>query len=97
MRKIQFYKIIFFVSSWIFAVIFIEFYEGVVLGFKAPADLLKTGVGYNFQVSLLTAILFTFFVGVIMASFEVLFLNKMLSKKPLGITLLLKTIYYLTP
>ena len=31
-----------------------------------------------------------------MASFEVLYLNKMLRKKPLGITLLLKTIYYLT-
>lgn len=96
MRKAQFYKILFLVSFWIFAVIYIVVYEGVALGFKAPADLAKTGVAYNFQVSLLTGILFTFFVGVIMAGFEVLYLNKLLRKKPLGITLFVKTIYYLT-
>ena len=92
MRKTQFYKILFLVSFWTLAIMYIELYEGVALGFRAPAHLVKTGVSYTFQVSLLTGILFTFFVGIIMASFEVLYLNKLLRKKPLGITLLIKTI-----
>ncbi len=95
MTKTKFYKIIFLVTFWVFSVTYIVIYEGVVLEFKAPADLLKTSVAYNFQIRLLIGILFTFFIGVIMASFEVLYLHKMLRKNPLGIILLIKTNYYL--
>jgi len=96
MRKNQLYKILFLVSFWTFAVIFIVSYEGVTLGFKPPADLVRTGMGYNFRETLLIGVLFTFFIGTIMAGFDVLFLNKLLRKKPLGKTLLIKTIFYLS-
>jgi adenylate cyclase len=95
MNKTQFYKILFLVSFWTIAVTYLIFYEGVALSFKPPADLINTGMAYNFRASLLTSVMFTLFVGSIMAGFEVLYLNNLLRKKPLGMTLFIKTVYYL--
>jgi len=96
MKKTQFYKIIFLIVSWTFATIFIISYEGAALGFKPPADLIKTGMEYNFRATLLTGALFTFVIGAIMASFEVLYFSKVLRKKPLGVALFIKTVFYIS-
>ena len=96
MSKTQFYKILFLVIFWVMAAIFITSYEGVALGFQHPGDTLQRGGEYNFAVYLFTAILFTFVIGTLMACFEVLYLNNLLRKKPFGLTLLIKTLFYLS-
>jgi hypothetical protein len=77
-------------------VIFITVYEGIFAGFQQPADQVQEGREYNFIVYLLTALLFTFVIGVLMATFEVLYFNTFLRKKPFGLTLLIKTLFYLS-
>jgi len=78
------------------AAIFIISYEGTALGFQQAADMAQQGREYNFLVYLITGVLFTFVIGTIMACFEVLYLNNVLRKKPFGITLLTKTLFYLS-
>ena len=96
MTKTQFYKILFLVSFWVMAAIFIVSYEGVVLGFQQPVDMAQRGTSYHFSIYLITGVLFTFVIGTAMACFEVLYLNNVLRKKPFGITLLIKTLFYLS-
>jgi len=96
MTRVQFFKILFLVTYWVIAAAFIISFEGIALGFKPAADLVTEGMNYNFPILLITGIFFTFFVGSLMAVFEVLYLSNVLRKKPLGIALFVKTLFYLT-
>ena len=91
MRKIEFYKILFLVCFWMLCAVFIIFYDASVLGFKSEIE----GAHYSFLRTLFAAILTTFVGATLLGSLEVMFLSKLLRKKPFGITLLIKTIIYL--
>ena len=91
MRKIQFYKIVFIVGFLVFCAIFISFYEASILGFKSEIG----GEHYSFLHNLIIAILATAIGAALLGSLEVLYLGKLLRKKPFGMTLLIKTIIYL--
>jgi len=91
MRKIQFYKIFFLICFWIFCTIFITFYDASVLGFKSEIE----GEHYSFLRSLIAGILTCVIGATLLGSLEVLYLSKLLRKKPFGITLLIKTTIYL--
>ncbi len=95
MNKNQFYKILFLVSYWILAVIFITTYEASSLGFKSSVDQIKAGMKYDFGFTLISSVLFTIIIGAVIAAFEVLYFNNILRKKPFGFTLIVKTIFYL--
>ncbi|MGV7225002.1 MAG: adenylate/guanylate cyclase domain-containing protein [Nitrospinales bacterium] len=91
MRKIQFYKILFLICFWLFCAIFITFYDSAVLGFKSEIE----GGHYSFLHNLLAVILTCAIGATLLGSLEVLYLSKLLRKKPFGITLLIKTVIYL--
>ena len=91
MRKIQFYKILFLVCFWVFCAIFITFYEASVLGFESEIE----GGQYSFSRNLFAVILTCVIGATLLGSLEVLYLSKLLRKRPFGITLLIKTIVYL--
>ena len=91
MRKIQFYKIIFLVCFWLFCAIFLTFYDASVLGFKSEIE----GKHYSFLRNLIATIINCVIGATLLGSLEVLYLSKLLRKKPFGITLLIKTTIYL--
>ena len=91
MRKIQFYKIIFLICFWLFCGIFITFYDSAVLGFKSEIE----GGHYSFSHNLIAVFLTCAIGATLLGSLEVLYLSKLLRKKPFGITLLIKTAIYL--
>ena len=91
MRKIQFYKIIFLICFWVFCNIFITFYDASVFGFKSEIE----GEHYSFLRILIAGSLNCVIGGTLLGSLEVLYLSKLLRKKPFGITLLIKTATYL--
>ena len=91
MRKIQFYKIIFLICFWLFCAIFITFYDASVFGFKSEVE----GEHYSFLRILITTIINCFIGATLLGSLVVLYLSKLLRKKPFGITLLIKTATYL--
>ena len=91
MRKIQFFKILFLVCFWVFCAIFITFYDASVLGFRSEIE----GEHYSFLRSLIVVIINCIIGASLLGSLEVLYLSKLLRKKPLGITLLIKTAIYL--
>ena len=91
MRKIQFYKIVFLVGFWVFCTIFISFYEASIFGFKSGIG----GEHYSFLSNLTIGVLVTVIGATLLGSLEVLYLGKLLRKKPFGMTLLIKTIIYL--
>ena len=91
MRKIQFYKIIFLICFWLFCAIFITFYDASVLGFKSEIE----GEHYSFLRNLIFGIINCIIGATLLGSLEVMYLSKLLRKKPFGITLLIKTAIYL--
>ena len=91
MRKIQFYKIIFLICFCFFCNIFITFYDASVCGFKSEIE----GEHYSFLRNLIAGILNCVIGATLLGSLEVLYLSKLLRKKPFGITLLIKTATYL--
>ena len=91
MKKRDLYKILFLICFWELCAIFITYYDSSVLGFKSEIE----GGEYNFLISL-SVVLVTCFIGAsILGSIEVLFLGKIFRKKPLGISLLIKTTIYI--
>jgi len=91
MKKSQLYRIIFLICFWISCSIFIVFYDASVLGFKSEIE----GQYYSFVRVILVSVLVTLFGSSILGSLEVLYLNRVLRKMPLGISLLIKTLVYL--
>jgi adenylate cyclase len=70
--------------------IFYVCFEGAVLVTYAPI-----GRPYDFRISLIVAVLGTILPSIAIASFEILYFNKLLRRKPFGTTLLFKTTFYL--
>jgi len=94
MKKTNFLKIVFLVSFWTLAVAFIAVFTDVVLTYDAP----RYGsppIAYDVGPVLFGGALACLIAGGAMASFEVLYFNKLLRKQPLGTTLLFKTGFYL--
>ena len=94
MRKSQFHKILFLVSFWVFAAAFSVTEEGTILDYYS-ISLFNQDLPYNFLTNLLIATSVAFLGAIMIASFEVLFFNKLLRKKPFGVSLLIKTTFYL--
>ena len=78
MRKIQFYKIIFLICFWLFCAIFITFHDSAVLGFKSEI----VGGHYSFLRNLIAVIITCAIGATLLGSLEVLYLSKLLRKKP---------------
>jgi adenylate cyclase len=95
MRKNELYRILFLVGFWELAVLFIAFYEAASLGFMPPADS-PPGVVFDFGARLRDAFIVTLVYSTGIASFEVLYFNKLLRRQPSGRALLIKTAFYLT-
>lgn len=92
MRRNQINKLIFLICFWIACTIFIVFYDAVALDFKSEIK----GEHYSFIRVLISAVLVTIVGASILGSLEVFVLANLLRKKPFGISLLIKTIIYLS-
>ncbi len=90
MRKTHLNKIFFLVSYWTLAGVFYVCFEATILDTYGPI-----GRQHDFLISLVVAILGTILPSTAIASFEILYFNKLLRRKPFGITLLIKTSFYL--
>lgn len=84
-------KIIFLISFWVLAAVFISTYEAVTLRFKSPLE----GASYNFWRSLATVTVVALIGSTVVASFEVLYFARKLRKRSFGLVLLVKTLFYL--
>ncbi len=94
MKKANLLKILFLVSYWAMAVAFIAVFTDVVLTYDAP----RYGyppIEYDITSVLLGGVLVCLTAGGAMASFEVLYFNRLLRKQALGTTLLFRTAFYL--
>ncbi|MCP4713222.1 MAG: hypothetical protein GY869_31715, partial [Planctomycetes bacterium] len=91
MRKTQFYKILFLTVFWMFAALYFMFQEAVALDFK-PYNVISD---YNFARTIIIGVIVTGLVGAAIATFEVMYLNGLLRKKAFGVTLFIKSCFYL--
>lgn len=91
MKKRDLYKILFLICFWELCVIFITYYDASVFGFKSEID----GEYYSFLRTLISSVIICLIGAFILGSLEVLLLGKLLRKKPLGISLLIKTTVYI--
>jgi len=91
MKKTQFYKILFLVCFFVCCSIFIVFYEASISGFESSIG----GKHYSFLRILISIVFVTIIGASLMGSLVVLYLDKLLRKKPFGLTLLIKTIVFL--
>ena len=73
------------------ATAFIAFYSAATVGFKSTIG----HTGYSFIRVLISGLLVALVFSTVMATFEVLFFNRLLRKKPLGIAIAAKTLFYL--
>jgi adenylate cyclase len=73
------------------ATAFITFFIAATVGFKSTIG----GTDYSFSRVMVSGLLVSFTFSIAMATFEVLFFNNLLRKKPLGIALTAKTLFYL--
>jgi len=80
MKKIYFSKILFLLTFWVLAGVFITTYEGAILGFKPPLD----GISYRFSINFTWVVFQTLLAGSFIACVEVLFLSKRLRKLSFG-------------
>jgi adenylate cyclase len=78
----------------VFAAVFYVFFESTIVSYHALSTNIL-GIEYDLPRSLLVSVLVTFIGGTAIASFEVLYFNKLLRKQPFGKTLILKTAFYL--
>ncbi len=91
MKKRDLHKILFLICFWECCVIFITYYDASVLGFTSGID----GEYYSFLFTLITNSINCVIGATILGSLEVLIFSKLLRKKPLGISLLIKTTIYM--
>lgn len=94
MTRINLYKIIFLVSYWVLVDIFYLLFQDTILDYYSLSTNLL-GLNYDLARSIFVSVPVTILGGTAIASFEVLYFNNLLRKKPLGKTLLIKTTFYL--
>jgi len=90
MRKTHLNKILFLVGYWTLAAVFYVSFEAAIL---EGCSLI--GRPFDYSTSLAVAMLGTLFPSTVIASFEILYFNKLLRRKPFGIALIHKTSFYL--
>ena len=90
MRKTHLNKILFLVGYWTLAAVFYVSFEAATLDGCSVI-----GRPFDFSISLAVAMLGTIFPSTAIASFEILYFNKLLRRKPFGIALIHKTSFYL--
>jgi adenylate cyclase len=89
------YKIIFLVSFWIFVALFFIFYDYAIL--FDPGILDNSQIkDYELSSVLISSMIATIVGGIFIASIEVFYFSKLLRKKPFGLSLLIKTAFYMT-
>lgn len=93
MTGYQLNKILFLIIYWITAVVFYVFMEMAIEIYIVSFYNIEN-YEYNLDRVLIIGVLVTFVASVLISSFEVLFFNKILRKKALGIELLIKTLFY---
>lgn len=91
MRKAKLHQISFLVTLWLLCAAFIALYEGSVLALQAPSP----RVGYSLARTLSIVSLVTLVAGTAVSTCEVLLLSRLLRRQPYGISLVLKTAFYL--
>ena len=94
MRKNQLYKILFLIFFWVFAAAFSISEEGSILDLYSisTSNLARP---YNFLLSLIIASSIAFVGASIIGTFEVLYFNKILRRRPFGTSLIIKTSFYI--
>jgi adenylate cyclase len=92
MTKLQLYKILFLSSWWVCSSIFSMLFEATALGFKSAI----VGLPYDFGTVFLIGVTVSICSASATASFEVLWFDRILRKRSFGITILIKTSFYLT-
>ena len=90
MRKTHLNKILFLVIYWTLAAVFYVSFKAAIIG-----GYTLIGRPFDFSISLAVAIIGTILPSTAIASFEILYFNKLLRRKPFGISLLIKTSFYL--
>lgn len=90
MRKTHLNKILFLVIYWTLAAVFYVSFKAAIIGGYS-----LIGRPFDFSISLVVAIIGTILPSAAIASFEILYFNKLLRRKPFGISLLIKTSFYL--
>jgi adenylate cyclase len=91
MKKNKFYKILFLSAFWVCSTAFIVLYEGAALGFPSTV----AGVPYRFYSFFIFAILLSAPLATSAAVFEVLCFSRLLRKQAFGLSLMIKTLFYL--
>lgn len=92
MKKDDAKKICFLICFWELCAIFIALYDASVLGFQSEVG----GEDYSLIRNMVSAMIVCFLGTSILGSIEVLFFGKLFRKKPLGLSLLIKTAVYMT-
>ena len=90
MRRTRIREILFLVVFWTLAAAFIATFEASARGFQRP----ERGLPYDFVEELFLVLLVTALAGTAVACFDVLYLNRVLRRRPFGWTLVAKTSFY---
>ncbi|MBT8380935.1 MAG: adenylate/guanylate cyclase domain-containing protein [Ignavibacteria bacterium] len=94
MTRVYLLKIIFLVCYWVLAALFYVFFESTLRSYHNLSTNVM-GIEYNLVRSLIVSVIVIIISGTAIASFEVLYFNKLLRRQPFGKTLIIKTSFYL--
>ncbi len=94
MTRVNLLKIIFLVCYWVLAALFYVFFESTLRSYHNLSTNIM-GIEYNLVRSLFVSVIVVIISGAAIASFEVLYFNKLLRRQPFGKTLIIKTSFYL--
>ena len=83
------------VSFWVLAVLFLTFYDRALILFDPAISPSIKAEDYDFWPIFITSLGATIIGGIFIASIEVLYFDKLLRKKPFGISMLIKTGFYM--
>jgi len=90
MRRTNLNKILFLVGYWTLAAVFYVSFEAAIIDGRS-----LSGRPFDYSISLTVAVIGTIFPSAAIASFEILYFNKLLRRRPFGFTLIFKTGFYL--
>lgn len=92
MQKTRLLHVLFLSGFWTCSTAFIVLFEGAWLGFPETLD----GIPYRFNQFFLLSVILSAMLNTAAALFEVYCFSKIMRKRPFGLTLLLKTFFYLS-
>jgi len=94
MSKENLNKIIFLVSFWILVSLFFIFYDWAII-FEFGVNNVDQLKDYDLSSILISSLIATIIGGIFIASIEVFYFSKLLRKKPFGVSLIIKTAFYM--